>query len=128
MCNDNFLPVVSRRILKDHYQGDLEDDESPDHLQMLDNDELMNENSFESDDYAEPVSSVVTPIPPSRNYPQDDHLGFYRTTTRRPASDLQSKRGGGFFGGKFFFPHVHFKLHYTLSPRIGHGFSLSLSF
>lgn len=90
--------TVSRRILKDLYQGELEDDESPDHMQVLDNDDLMNENSFESDDYAEPVSSVATPIPPSRNYPQDDHPGYYRTTTRRPASDLQSKRGGGFFG------------------------------
>jgi hypothetical protein len=100
------LITVSRRILKDHYQGELEEDESPDHLQIMDNDDLMNENSFESDDYAEPVSSVVTPIPPSGNYPQDDHPGYYRTTTRRPASDLQSKRGGGFFGKSLILKNI----------------------
>jgi hypothetical protein len=96
-------PLVSRRILKDHYQGELEEDEVPDHQNSFDNEDLMSENSFESEDYAEPVSSA-TPIPPRHVAAQDDASNYdnannYRTTDR-PFGDQQAKRGG--FIGKFF--------------------------
>ncbi|XP_057365954.1 protein eva-1-like isoform X1 [Daphnia carinata] len=88
---------VSRKILKDHYQGELEDDEVPDHQTSFDNEDLMSENSFESEDYAEPVSSA-TSIPPRHVAAQDDASNYdqannYRTTDR-PFGDQQAKRGG----------------------------------
>ena len=94
------LAPVSRRILKDHYQGELEEDEIPDHQTGFDNEEMMNENSFESEDYAEPVSSATT-VPPRHAVAQDDasnseHATNDRTTDR-PFGDRQAKRGG-FFG------------------------------
>lgn len=100
------FPIVSRRILKDHYQGELEEDEAPDHQNSFDNEDLMSENSFESEDYAEPVSSLSTPIPPRHVAAQDDASNYdnnYRTTDR-PFGDQQAKRGG-FIGNLsvFFF-------------------------
>lgn len=83
--------------MKDHYQGELEEDEVPDHQTSFDNEDLMSENSFESEDYAEPVSSA-TSIPPRHVAAQDDasnydHANNYRTTDR-PFGDQQAKRGG----------------------------------
>jgi len=91
----------------------LEDDESPDHQLSLDNEEMMNENSFESEDYAEPVSTSVTQLPPPRqslaagpntieDTASNDHPVNYRTTTYRSrngggVSETSIKRGG-FFG------------------------------
>ncbi|XP_046462380.1 protein eva-1-like isoform X1 [Daphnia pulex] len=99
---------VSRRILKDHYQGELEEDEAPDHQNSFDNEDLMSENSFESEDYAEPVSSA-TPIPPRHVAAQDDASNYdnannYRTTDR-PFGDQQAKRGG-FIGDAGVVVHV----------------------
>jgi hypothetical protein len=101
------FPIVSRRILKDHYQGELEEDEAPDHQNSFDNEDLMSENSFESEDYAEPVSSLSTPIPPRHVAAQDDASNYdnnYRTTDR-PFGDQQAKRGGfiGNFSVFFFY-------------------------
>lgn len=82
--------------MKDHYQGDLEEDELPDHQTSFDNEDMMSENSFESEDYAEPVSSA-TALPPRHIVAQDDASNYdpanYRTTDR-PFGDQQAKRGG----------------------------------
>ena len=99
------MNAVSRRILKDHYQGELEEDEAAEN--SLDNEELMSENSFESEDYAEPV----TPIPPRHVAAQDDASNYdqvnnYRTT-ERPFGDQQVKRGG-FIGN--FYQTINFSL------------------
>ncbi|XP_046462382.1 protein eva-1-like isoform X3 [Daphnia pulex] len=107
---------VSRRILKDHYQGELEEDEAPDHQNSFDNEDLMSENSFESEDYAEPVSSA-TPIPPRHVAAQDDASNYdnannYRTTDR-PFGDQQAKRGG------FIENQEKFILYLTLSIAAG---------
>lgn len=100
----NDFSVVSRKILKDHYQGELEDDEVSDHQTSFDNEDLMSENSFESEDYAEPVSSA-TAIPPRHVAAQDDASNYdqannYRTS-ERPFGDQQAKRGG--FIGNFLY-------------------------
>lgn len=79
-------PAVSRRILKDHYQGELEEDEVPDHQNSFDNEDLMSENSFESEDYAEPVSSA-TPIPPRHVAAQDDAVTMTTPTTTGRLTD-----------------------------------------
>lgn len=102
-CDFVVRTTVSRRILKDHYQGELEEDEMPDHQTGFDNEDMMSENSFESEDYAEPVSSATT-LPPRHVVPQDDasnydHSTNYRTTDR-PFGDQQAKRGG-FFGNLY---------------------------
>ena len=107
------VPIVSRRILKDHYQGELEEDEAPDHQNSFDNEDLMSENSFESEDYAEPVSSA-TPIPPRHVAAQDDASNYdnnYRTTDR-PFGDQQAKRGG-FIGNFLLFFFLTYKDHFS---------------
>lgn len=97
--------AVSRRILKDHYQGEVEPDESGDHPAM-DNEDFMSENSFESDDYAEPAVSGATATPTHHDddghrdpaaasaASANDHPANYRTTNRPD----HTKRTDGFFG------------------------------
>lgn len=101
---------VSRKILKDHYQGEVEPDEIADHPAM-DNEDFMSENSFEAEDYAEPVSSssgsLAPPPFPSHDDADDghrdpasaasanDHPANYRTTNR---PDQHPTKRDGFFG------------------------------
>lgn len=119
----NWIDVVSRRILKDHYQGELEEDEIPDHQTGFDNEDMMSENSFESEDYAEPVSSATTlppPPPPRHVVPQDDASNYdnnnnYRTTDR-PFGDQQANKRGGFFGN-FYSMSTHTFLLFNILSR-----------
>ena len=79
--------AVSRRILKDQYQGDLEEDEAENFLDE-------EETSFESEDYAEAVAvaTVATPVP--RHVAESEFMPTNYRTTNRP----ETKRDGGFFG------------------------------
>jgi len=61
--------TVSRRILKEHYQGELESDESENNL----DDE---EDSFETEDYSEPVQVTTTTATPSPHQVVDDGYLF----------------------------------------------------
>jgi len=106
---------VSRRILKDHYQGDLEEDESEDALDE-------EENSFESEDYAEAVAvaTVATPVPVPRHVAESDYMNKNYRTTNRPTDSK-----AGIFGG-FFENQEKFILYLTLSIAAGILVLLSL--
>ena len=82
---------MSRRILKDHYQGELEEDESENALDE-------EENSFESEDYAEAVAvaTAATPVPVPRHVADSDFMTKNYRTTIRP--DSTTGVFGGFFG------------------------------
>jgi len=105
---------VSRRILKDHYQGELEEDESENALDE-------EENSFESEDYAEAVAvaTAATPVPVPRHVADSDFMTKNYRTTIRPDSTT------GVFGG-FFENQEKFILYLTLSIAAGILVLLSL--
>ena len=78
-----FRHEVSRKVLKEPYQGQLEADESEN---SLDNEE--EEDSFETDDYPESTQATATP---SSSHVVDEG---YPSKPQSP----QSTGGGRFFG------------------------------